>query len=66
MEQTAMFEERYRVVAVDDQSLILRGVRSGEVLRILNADPTKPLREEDYPPGKLIALSDPSASVVQH
>jgi hypothetical protein len=63
MEQTAMFDERYRVVAVDDQSLILRGVRSGEVLRIMNADPMSPLRQEDYPPGKLIALSDPSATV---
>jgi hypothetical protein len=65
MEQTAIFQENYRVIAVDDQSLVLRGVRSGEVLRIMNADPENPLTEADYPPGKLIALTDPSGQV-QH
>jgi hypothetical protein len=61
MEVTAMFDENYRVIAIDDQSLILRGIRSGEVVRIVNADPEHPLTEEEYPPGKLVALNDPSA-----
>lgn len=61
MEDTAIFAERYRVVAVDAQNLVLRGVHSGEVLMIANADPHHPLTEEDYPPGKLIALSSPSS-----
>jgi hypothetical protein len=64
MKETALFDERYRVIAVDDQSLVLRGVRSGDVLTITNADPQTPLRQEDYPPGKLIALSDPASGQV--
>ncbi len=63
MGENAIFDERYRVVAVDEQDLILRGVRSGEVLRVKNANPLHPLKEEDYPPGKLIALSPPSADI---
>jgi hypothetical protein len=57
-----IFDERYRVVAVDGQNLIIRGVRSGEVLTILNPDPDTPLTPAEYPPGKLIALSDPSVA----
>ena len=60
MDNNAIFGERYRVIAIDDQNLILRGIRSGDVLTIKNADPENPLTEEDYPPGKLIALNDPS------
>jgi hypothetical protein len=63
MDNNAIFEERYRVIAIDEQSLILRGVRSGDVLTIKNADPENPLTEEDYPPGKLIALNDPSTEI---
>jgi hypothetical protein len=55
-----LFDEQYRVVAVESQSLIIRGVRSGEVLTIVNPDPSTPLTPAEYPPGKLIALSDPS------
>ena len=60
MDNNAIFGERYRVIAIDDQNLILRGVRSGEVVTIKNADPENPLTAADYPPGKLIALNDPS------
>jgi hypothetical protein len=60
MDNNAIFEERYRVIAIDEQNLILRGIRSGDVLTIVNADPENPLTAEDYPPGKLIALNDPS------
>lgn len=60
MDNNAIFDEKYRVIAIDEQNLILRGVRSGEVLTIKNADPENPLTAEDYPPGKLIALNDPS------
>ena len=57
-----LFGEKYRVVAVEDQSLTIRGVRSGEVLTIINPNPEVPLTPDEYPPGKLIALSDPSTA----
>ena len=60
--RVALFDEKYRVVAVESQSLTIRGVRSGEVLTIINPDPETPLTSAEYPPGKLIALSDPSTS----
>jgi hypothetical protein len=56
----AIFDEKYRVVAVESQRLTIRGVRSGKVLTIVNPDPNTPLSPAEYPPGKLIALSDPS------
>jgi hypothetical protein len=56
-----MFEEEYRVVAVEGGRLLLRGVRSGRVLTITNPESAPPIKEEDYPPGKLITISDPSA-----
>ena len=55
-----LFNEKYRVVAVESQSLTIRGVRSGKVLKIVNPDPNTPLTPAEYPPGKLIKLSDPS------
>ena len=58
----AMCDENYRVVAVENQRLVIRGIRSGEVL-IINVAPEIPLTEKDYPPGKLIALSDPSTDI---
>jgi len=51
MDNNAIFGERYRVIAIDDQNLVLRGIRSGDVLTIKNADPENPLTEADYPPG---------------
>ena len=60
MKEPAIFTERYRVVAVDAHSLVLKGVRSGEVVTIQNADPTTPFTQQDYPPGKLIAITDPA------
>jgi len=63
MEETAIFDQRYRVIAVDPEGLLLRGESSGDVLRITNADSETPLTEEDYPLGKLIALTDPSTEV---
>jgi hypothetical protein len=58
----AIFDEKYRVVSVESQALTIRGVRSGKVLTIVNPDPDTPLTPAEYPPGKLIALSDPSTS----
>jgi hypothetical protein len=55
-----IFDEKYRVVAVESQCLVIRGVRSGKVLTIVNPNPETPLTPADYPPGKLIALTDPS------
>jgi hypothetical protein len=57
----AIFDEKYRVVAVGSQRLIIRGVRSGDVL-VINTDPEIPLSQEEYPLRKLIALTDPSTA----
>ncbi len=56
-----MFDETYRVIAVEEQSLTIRGNISGEVLTIITADPETSLTQEDYRVGQLIALSDPNA-----
>lgn len=53
-----IFDEEYRVVAVESHALTIQGVRSGRVLTILNQTPVA-LTAADYPPGGLIALSDP-------
>jgi hypothetical protein len=60
--ETSIFEEQYRVVAVESDRLLVRGILSGEVLTIINPEPETPLTQEDYPPGKLIALTDPSTA----
>jgi hypothetical protein len=60
--EKSIFEQQYRVVAVEGDRLLVRGVLSGEVLTIINPEPETPLTSEDYPPGKLIALTDPSTS----
>lgn len=59
-EQWGIFDEEYRVVAVESQSLTIQGVRSGQVLTIVTQNPEAPLTPAEYPPGKLISLSDPS------
>ncbi len=58
----SIFDQKYRVVAVETDRLLLRGIVSGEVLTIINPEPETPLSQEDYPPGKLIALTDPSTA----
>lgn len=58
----SIFDEKYRVVAIQGDRLVVRGVQSGEVLTIINPEPQTPLTPKDYPPGKLIALTDPSTS----
>ncbi|MGB8013222.1 MAG: hypothetical protein WCF68_16545 [Terriglobales bacterium] len=58
----SIFDEQYRVVAIEGDRLLIRGIRSGEVLAIVNPEPETPLSQTDYPLGKLIALSDPSAT----
>jgi hypothetical protein len=60
--QPSIFDEQYRVVAIKGDKLVIRGVVSGNVLTIVNPEPSTPLTPEEYPPGKLIALSDPSSS----
>lgn len=61
-ERTLIFDEKYRVVAIEGDRLLIRGTLSGAVLTILNPEPETPLTQEDYPVGKLIALTDPSAA----
>jgi hypothetical protein len=58
----SIFDQQYRVVAVQSDRLLVRGILSGEVLTIINTEPGTPLTQEDYPPGKLIALTDPSTA----
>jgi hypothetical protein len=58
----SVFDEKYRVVAVESDRLLLRGVHSGDVLTIVNSEPEVPLTQEEYPLGKLIALTDPSST----
>ncbi len=53
-----IFDEDYRVMAVESQILVIRGVVSGTVLTI-NTDPDFP--REAFRPGQLITLSDPAA-----
>ena len=60
-ENPDLFGEQYRVLAVESQSLTVQGVQSGKVLTIVN--PAVPLSPEEYPPGKLITLSDPTGKV---
>lgn len=64
MGKREIFDEKYRVVGVERDRLLLRGVHSGDVLTILNSEPDTPLTQEDYPLGKLIALSDPSTALL--
>jgi hypothetical protein len=61
-ENRSIFDEQYRVVSIEGDHLVIRGILSGKVLTIINPEPGTPLTEEEYPPGKLIALTDPSAS----
>ncbi|MGA8620082.1 MAG: hypothetical protein WB660_16360 [Candidatus Sulfotelmatobacter sp.] len=56
----SVFDEKYRVVGVENDRLLLQGVHSGEVLTIVNSEPEIPLTQEEYPVGKLIALTDPA------
>lgn len=58
----SIFDEQYRVVAIEGDRLLIRGILSGDVLAIVNPEKDTPLTEADFPPGKLIALSDPSAT----
>ena len=64
MERAAMsvFDEKYRVLKVEGDRLLLRGEHSGDMLTILNSEPEVPLTQEEYPVGKLIALTDPSGA----
>lgn len=47
---------------MENDRLLVRGIVNGEVLTIINPEPETPLDPECYPPGKLIALTDPSDS----
>jgi hypothetical protein len=58
-ENRKIFDEEYRVLAVESQRLTIQGVRSGEVLTINTENSEVPLTAAEYPPGQLIALSDP-------
>jgi hypothetical protein len=59
----AIFDENYRVVAVESQRLTIQGVLSREIMTIVNTAPESPLTQEDYPIGQLITLTDPSTAL---
>jgi hypothetical protein len=59
-ERMSIFDEQYRVIAIEGDRLFIRGILSGDVLTIINPEPETPLTPEDYPLGRLIALTDPS------
>ena len=56
----AIFDETYRVVAVESQRLTIQGILSGEIMTIVSTVPEAPLTQKDYPLGQLIALRDPT------
>ncbi|MGB8007925.1 MAG: hypothetical protein WCF48_12415 [Terriglobales bacterium] len=56
----SIFDEQYRVIAIEGDLLLIRGVITGTVLTIVNPEPETRPTLADYPLGKLIALSDPS------
>jgi hypothetical protein len=62
MGKNLIFDEKYRVLGVEADRLLLRGVHSGDVLTVINPAPEVPLTQEEYPVGKLIALTDPSCA----
>ena len=55
-------DKNYRVVGVERDRLWLRRVHSGDVLSVLNSEPETPLTQDNYPLGKVIALTDPSSA----
>lgn len=59
----AIFDETYRVVAVESQRLTIQGILSGEIMTIVSTLPETPLTPEDYPLGQLITLTDPSTEL---
>jgi hypothetical protein len=62
----SIFDEQYRVVSVSGDTLVIKGILSDRILTITNSDPTTPIKPEQFPPGKLIALTDPSAETRNH
>jgi hypothetical protein len=60
--EKSIFDEKYRVVAVEGDRLLVRGILSGEVLTIVSPEPGVALDQAEYPVGKLISLTDPSIS----
>lgn len=50
-----IFDENYRVIAVESHCLIIRGLLTGTVLMI-KTGPESPISEEAFPPGNVVAL----------
>lgn len=50
--------EQYRVVFVESDRLLARGILSGDMLTIINTEPETPFTQKDFPPGKFISLTD--------
>ena len=57
--EMSIFDEQCRVIAIESGRLLVRGIRSGDVLIIINTEPETPRTQEHYPPGKLVALTEP-------
>ena len=63
MNPGGIFDETYKVLAVENETLILQGIQSGDVLTINSALPGSFFSEKEYPVGQLVALSDPSTNL---
>lgn len=59
--EASIFEEQYRIVAVEGDRLLIQGIVSGKVLTIVHSSEAS-LTLSDYPPGTLISLTDPSTA----
>lgn len=58
-----IFDEKYRVVAVESERLTICGVATGKVL-VINTDADISPTQGDYLLGKLIASTDPFTAVL--
>jgi hypothetical protein len=48
MKEMSIFDEQYRVVAVESDRLLVRGILSGDVLTIINTEPETPSHLINY------------------
>ena len=58
----SIFDEQYRVVAVESDRLLDRGILSGNVLTIVNIQLETALTQENSLLGKIVTLTEPSTS----
>ena len=55
----SIFDEHYRVIAIESNRLLVRGIRSGDVLTIINTDPETPSYARTLSAGKISCFDRP-------